>query len=159
MKRLYNALMIIIPIVIITSCLSGPQQKLDDPVFYQKHGSWQFDKSAKQCFQASKKALSDMGFKIEKENKKKLSLISNRQPAVTYAEAIGSDSSIATQTKVYVKYYIKMEGDSKTCVVRIAKMKIYENLTEKEIYPLGFVKGRVDNFGKALKQAIVDQDF
>jgi len=82
-----------------------------------------------------------------------------KKRAVTYAEAIGSDSSIATQTKVYVKYYIKVEGDSKSCTVRIVKMKIHENLTEKEIYPLGFVKGRVDNFGKALKQAIADQDF
>ncbi len=160
MKRI-SIIAILISITVIISCLTGPMQKLDDPAFYQQYGTWKFDKSAKQCFQVSKKALSDMGFNIEKENAKKLSLISNRRLAVSYGQvqATSDTTAFQTSTKIYVKYYIKVEGDSKSCTVKIVKMKLYHNMSEVDEEAKGFAIGRAKDFEKALKQALLDEDF
>lgn len=104
-----------------------------DPSFQKS-----FSKAKKQCLDATEATLKDMGAGIDSKNEDEI--ISQRYNAFAYA--VGN-ANMAQLQQEQIKLYFKVSGEGKNCLVKLTKVRAWNNGSEYEKIALDFTKKNV----------------
>jgi hypothetical protein len=120
-----------------------------DPAFTRS-----FAKSPKSCIAATTLALKDLGAAVESQ--KDGTIVSERYSVFDYAESSGSAYYAKTSLNRQMgKLYLKVSGGDAGCVVRVLRVRAWENNAEFDAINVDFTKSNVTGpFFKNLEERL-----
>ncbi len=117
-----------------------------DEEYLSANAKEQYKDSPSKCYQAAKKVVTDMGGRIEKEDKGRMLFSSNRFTLQRSAIATGSKyNASATQINEDHKIYIQVNKSPKGCAVKFKKYRVWVNNVEYEKLYDHHIKPKVFN--------------
>lgn len=104
-----------------------------DPEFQRS-----FNKTKKQCLDATEATIKDIGAEIESKNANEI--ISQRYNAFSY---VTGNANMAQLIQEQAKIYVKVSGEGNNCVISLVRVRAWSNGSEYEKIDLDFTKKNV----------------
>jgi hypothetical protein len=116
-------------LLFLASCVSN--QKIDKEL-YKTYMTRTYNSSKNKCYNALLAALKELKIKVEKTDKEKGQVITDRVEFYTLVEVTGTQYSASGQSYTATnKYYFQVDGDNKKGTVRVTRYRLWRNAVEQ----------------------------
>ena len=141
--------------LLVTGCALFKTVRVDK-AYLVKNAVSSYKYSRTQCYEAAKKVIQDMGGSIEKEKKEDFQFMSNRFNANTMVVGNAYSANIVKDDH---KFYVGVNGDKNSCVVKILRYRVW--LQNQELINVNerFFKRQIYLFFDNLKSQLEDDKF
>ncbi|TGK22698.1 hypothetical protein [Leptospira kmetyi] len=118
-----------ISLVLFTNCITAT--KIDDAL-YNRDMTRTYNRSKEQTFNATILAFKELKVGIEKQDKEKGIIVTEKAPFYEMVYLYGNQyAATGQQFTAYHKYYLQVSGDKNSATVKTVKYRLWNNNVEQ----------------------------